>query len=193
MSARFDAALLYAAQLHRTQLRKGTTVPYLSHLLSVSSLVLEAGGDEDQAIAGLLHDALEDQGSHTSHAEIGRRFGARVADIVLACSHSEYGDGEPADPLKSWRWRRERYLEHLAVAPDEVLLVSRADKLHNARAIQADLLTVGPAVWGRFRTGVRGQRWYYSSLSAVYSRRLPGAQSVLLASIAATFGEEATQ
>ena len=180
LTARYDKALAYAADLHRTQVRKGTTIPYLSHLLAVSSLVLEAGGDEQLAIAGLLHDALEDQGHATSHEEISYRFGQRCADIVLACSHSEYGGGEPEDLLERWRWRRERYLAHLADAPDDVLLVSRADKLHNARAIEADLRDIGPALWTRFRTGVEGQLWYYGALTDLFEQRLPGGQSTSL-------------
>jgi len=182
LTGRYDEALLYAAELHRTQARKGTTIPYLAHLVGVSSLVLEAGGDEDQAIAGLLHDAIEDQGHLTSHQEIARRYGERVAGIVLACSHSEYGGDEPTDPIERWRWRREQYLAHLEQAPLDVLMVSRADKLHNARAIVVDLDEHGDAVWSRFRTGAEGQLWYYGSLAEIFTRRIPGAQTRALTS-----------
>lgn len=182
LTGRYDEALLYAAELHRTQARKGTTIPYLGHLVGVSSLVLEAGGDEDQAIAGLLHDAIEDQGHLTSHQEIARRYGERVAGIVLACSHSEYGGDEPTDPIERWRWRREQYLAHLEQAPLDVLMVSRADKLHNARAIVVDLDEHGDAVWSRFRTGAEGQLWYYGSLAEIFTRRIPGAQTRALTS-----------
>ncbi len=177
LTARYDEGLSYAADLHRTQVRKGTAIPYLAHLLGVSSLVLEAGGDEDQAIAGLLHDAVEDQGQQTSYEEIARRFGERAAGIVLACSHSEYGGDEPTDPIERWRWRREQYLAHLKQAPLDVLMVSRADKLHNARAIVLDLDEHRAAVWSRFRTGAEGQLWYYGCLADIFTRRIPGPQT----------------
>lgn len=182
LTTRYDEALLYAAELHRTQVRKGTTIPYLAHLVGVSSLVLEAGGDEDQAIAGLLHDAIEDQGHQTSYDEIARRFGDRVAGIVLACSHSEYGGEEPTDPGERCRWRREQYLAHLETASLDVLMVSRADKLHNARAIVLDLDDHGDAVWSRFRTGAEGQLWYYTGLAKIFTRHIPGPQTRALTS-----------
>ena len=126
------AALDYAADAHQTQARKGSTIPYLSHLLGVSSLVIEYGGDEDQAIAGLLHDAIEDCGAK-HEAIISDRFGPRVARIVRACTDA---DSFPKPP---WRARKEAYLRHLETADRDALLVSCCDKLHNARTIVTDL------------------------------------------------------
>ncbi len=123
-------------QAHARQKRKGTETPYVSHLLGVASLVLEHGGDEEQAIAALLHDAVEDQGAHQEPV-IRERFGDRVADIVLGCTDA---DTLPKPP---WRERKERYIEHLEHASSDVLLVSCADKVHNARAIVTDLKTHG--------------------------------------------------
>src|SRR6185503_9823772 len=129
LSQRFESALVFAARLHGRQLRKGTCVPYVSHLLAVASLVLEDGGDEDEAIAALLHDAVEDQGGLPTLDRIRAEFGARVADIVLGCTDA---DSLPKPP---WRERKERHLSHLRTAPDGVRRVSAADTLHNARAI----------------------------------------------------------
>lgn len=131
----------------------------------------EPGGDEDQAIAGLLHDSIEDQGDKISHARLLERFGAGVADLVRACSDTE------VDPKPPWRERKEAYLEHLETADPAVLLVSRADKLHNARAILADLREHGERVWERFNAGRDQQIWYYRSLAEVFTHRLPGPQS----------------
>jgi (p)ppGpp synthase/HD superfamily hydrolase len=175
LSTRYDGALVYTHQLHRDQERKGSGIPYVSHLIAVSSLVLEAGGDEDEAIAGLLHDSLEDQGDRTSYEEIASRFGDRVAMIVRACSDTE------VVPKPPWRSRKEAYIAHLESVDDGVLRVSRADKLHNARSILADLLTVGPAVWERFNQPRDQVLWYYRGLADTFARRLPGAQTQLLA------------
>ncbi len=168
LSNRYDDALVYAHALHREQVRKGGDVPYVSHLLAVSSLVLEAGGDEDQAVAALLHDALEDQGDKTSYEDILERFGTRVAEIVRGCSDTEL------DPKPPWPERKAAYLTRLETEGEEVLLVSVADKLHNARATLADRRAEGSSVWDRFNVGVDEQRWYYTALCAVFTRRLPG-------------------
>jgi (p)ppGpp synthase/HD superfamily hydrolase len=186
LSPRFDEAVAYASALHRTQLRKSTRIPYVSHLLSVCALALEAGADEEQAIAALLHDALEDQGHRTSASEIARRFGDRVARIVVACSDTD-------DDYLPWRSRKEEYLEHLESAPEEVLLVSRADKLHNARAILIDLREHGETMWRRFHAGPAQQLWYYRSLADVFSRRLPGQQSDELVRTVDAIAEETGQ
>ena len=155
---RFADALVYAQRLHAAQTRKGTEIPYISHLLAVTALVIEHGGDEDQAIAALLHDAAEEQGGWPVLAAIRERFGERVAAAVEGLSDTF------EDPKPPWRPRKERYLAHLRVAgPDEVL-VSLADKLHNARSIQRDLLLHGPETWSRFRGGREGTLWYYRSL-----------------------------
>lgn len=164
---RFAEAVDWAAELHRDQVRKGTAIPYLSHLLAVASLTLEAGGDEEDAIAGVLHDAIEDTGA--TSAEIEQRFGSKVATIVLACSDAT------EHPKPPWRQRKEAYLAHLAdpTTPVEVLRVSAADKLHNARSIVGDYRTVGAQLWDRFSVGVDDQLWYYTSLAKTLSRRLP--------------------
>lgn len=170
-----DAASL-AFAIHADQVRKGTTTPYISHLMAVAAIVLEHGGDEEQACAGLLHDAIEDGGAQWE-AVIRERFGARVAGIVRACTDA---DIQPKPP---WRARKEAYLAHLDTAHPDALLVSAADKLHNARAILSDLQTHGPAVFDRFNAGRDGTLWYYESLSAVLSRRLPGALTRDLADV----------
>ncbi len=158
LSAKYSEALVYAADLHRDQVRKGVGIPYVSHLLAVSSLVLEAGGDETAAIAALLHDALEDQGRDgATEREIRERFGEDVLVIVKGCTDAE------VVPKPPWRARKEAYVAHLPHASAQVRLVSSADKLHNARAIVADLRKHGSALWGRF-TGGRESLWYYASL-----------------------------
>ena len=158
LSQRFEKALVWATQLHAGQYRKGTDVPYISHLLGVTSLVLENGGDEDEAIAALLHDAAEDQGGRATLQEIRRRFGSRVADIVKGCSDAM------TQPKPPWRARKEAYIAHLSHATASELLVSTADKLHNARSILADYRTLGEALWQRFNGGKEGTLWYYRAL-----------------------------
>jgi (p)ppGpp synthase/HD superfamily hydrolase len=161
-------ALVWAAELHATQYRTDTSVPYLAHLLATCALVLEHGGDEDQAIAALLHDAVEDQGGAPRLAEIGDRFGARVARIVEACSDRVLAPGEVAP---EWRERKEAYLVQLRSEPPEVLLVTACDKLNNASVIVRDLGRIGRDVWGRFTAGREGQLWYYASLVAAFEGR----------------------
>jgi (p)ppGpp synthase/HD superfamily hydrolase len=162
LSSRFEDALVLAARLHARQRRKGSGVPYVSHLLGVASLVLEDGGDEDQAIAALLHDAVEDQGGPPTLEVIRARFGDTVAGIVLGCTDSD------TIPKPPWRERKERYIAHLRHAPVAVRRVSAADKLHNARTIVADLRTVGDSIWSRFTADRDGTLWYYRSLVAVF-------------------------
>ncbi len=157
-STRFEEALVYATRLHEGQVRKGTQTPYIAHLLSVAGLVLEAGGSEDQVIAALLHDGPEDQGGEKTLQEIRQRFGDAVADIVAECS-------DTFEALKPpWKQRKLAYLEHLATASSETLLVSCADKVHNARSIVSDYRTLGEALWGRFNGGREGTLWYYRAL-----------------------------
>lgn len=161
LTARFDDALAYTATLHRAQIRKGTRIPYISHLLAVASLALEHGADEDTAIAALLHDAVEDCGGEPVAAAIEARFGPRVAAIVRACSDAA---GEPKPP---WRQRKLAYLAHLRAERDPAtLLVSASDKLHNARALLLDLRTDGPSMWSRFNAGEDGSLWYYREVVA---------------------------
>jgi len=159
LTARFEAALAFASSTHRDQARKGTDVPYVAHLLAVSSLVLEHGADEDTAIAALLHDAAEDQGGSAMLEEIRSRFGPRVARIVEGCT-----DALEA-PKPPWRERKERYLLHVRDMTPEVRLVSMADKLHNARTILADYRRIGETLWTRFRGGREGSLWYYRSVT----------------------------
>ena len=175
---RLGDATALAARIHAGQLRKGTTIPYVSHLLAVAAIVLEHGGDEDQACAALLHDAVEDGGAQWEPV-IAEQFGPRVAAIVRACTDA---DTLPKPP---WRARKEAYLAHLEHEGADALLVSAADKLHNARAIVADLETHGPAMFSRFNAGREGTLWYYAALSEVFSRRLPG---VLARELAAAVG-----
>ena len=160
--SRFEEALVLAARLHASQKRKDKDLPYISHLLAVTSLVLEDGGDEDEAIAALLHDAVEDQGGLRTLAEIRRRFGERVAEIVEGCSDSL------SLPKPPWQDRKLAYLEHLRNASPSVRRVSLADKLHNARTILADLEQDGESVWERFNGGKEGSLWYYRSLLEIF-------------------------
>ncbi|RFP89721.1 bifunctional (p)ppGpp synthetase/guanosine-3',5'-bis(diphosphate) 3'-pyrophosphohydrolase [Rhodobacteraceae bacterium 63075] len=168
LTHRFDDALAHASALHRSQTRKGSGTPYIAHLMSVSALVLEYGGDEDQAIAGLLHDAVEDQGGMATHAEITRRYGPRVASIVLECSDS---DGEEK---AAWQTRKDAYIAGVATKSDDAVLVTACDKLHNATSILHDLTNLGDALWSRFTAGRTGTLWYYRALSDALSMRLPG-------------------
>jgi (p)ppGpp synthase/HD superfamily hydrolase len=165
----FQEALVYAAQVHAGHARKGgAQIPYLAHLMSVAALVLENGGDEDQAIAALLHDAIEDQGDRTNMAELRSRFGDRVASIVEACSDT---DQRPKPP---WLGRKQAYIERMRSAPADVLLVALADKVHNARSTLTDLQVEGGTAWRKFGSSVEQQLWYYRTLSDLFSQRLPG-------------------
>ena len=167
LTQRLGQALALAVQAHDGQMRKGTAIPYIAHPMGVASIALEFGASEDQAIAALLHDALEDGGPHYAPL-IEAQFGAGVLALVQACT-----DGVPdASGAKAdWGERKRAYLAHLAEAPDKVLLVSGADKLHNARAIVSDLITIGPDVFKRFKAGREGTLWYYRALADVFTRR----------------------
>ncbi len=167
LSENFDKALVYASQLHRNQIRKGSGVPYIAHLISVSSRVIVAGGSEVQAIAGLLHDAAEDQGGKATLDDIQKRFGLHVAQIVADCTDSW------VEPKPDWRPRKEAYLSALPAKPTTSLLVSLADKVDNAEAILQDYRSVGEDLWSRFTGGRQGTIWYYRSLSTIFARALP--------------------
>jgi (p)ppGpp synthase/HD superfamily hydrolase len=180
LSETYDRALVYASVVHREQTRKGTTIPYVSHVLAVSSLVLEHGGDETAAIAALLHDAAEDQGGESTLREIETLFGAAVAGIVRDCSDALPAPGREKPP---WRARKTSYLEHLRSAAPRTLLVSASDKVHNLRAILADLRTHGDGVWERFKGGKEGSLWYYRELAAIFKERGPEALATELARI----------
>lgn len=161
----FVEAFTYAAALHGEQRRKGTEIPYLSHLLAVAAIVLEHGGTETQAIAALLHDAIEDHPRDgRTREEIRDRFGEDVLAIVEACTDNR-GDPEPP-----WRVRKERYLGHLPDTATDARLVSVADKVHNARAILADFRAVGDALWSRFNVGKAEVLWYYRTLADAFSQ-----------------------
>ena len=164
LSVRFESALVFAFQLHARQVRKGGQIPYIAHLLAVAALVLEDGGDEDQAIAALLHDAVEDQGGKQTLQLIQERYGENVAQIVAGCTDADH------IPKPPWRQRKETYLEHLIRATAEVRRVSLADKLHNARSLSQDLRRDGEAVWGRFKGGKQGTLWYYHSLVDIFGQ-----------------------
>ena len=172
LTPRFGEAMTFALFLHGGQERKGSRVPYMGHLLGTAALVLHFGGDEDQAIAALLHDSAEDQGGLPTLEAVRRAFGGRVAGIVRRCSDTF------EDPKPEWRQRKEAYLRRLASETAPVLLVSAADKLDNARAIVADLRAIGgrrreearKGYWHRFNGKRDGTLWYYDRLVAAYSR-----------------------
>jgi (p)ppGpp synthase/HD superfamily hydrolase len=158
-----------ACELHTGQVRKGSEgIPYVGHLLGVASIVIEDGGDEDEAIAALLHDAPEDQGGKATLDRIRAEYGKRVGEIVEACTDTL------ENPKPPWRERKERYIAHLEAAPEGVLRVSLADKVHNARAILADYREVGEELWSRFRGTREESLWYYRTLAVLFSRRRPG-------------------
>ena len=168
LSHRFNEALSYAESLHREQKRKGTNIPYVSHLLIVSSLVLENGGSEDQAIAALLHDAVEDQGGEPRLTEIREKYGEAVAQIVADCTDAW------VEPKPEWKVRKVSYINSLQKKDASSLLVSLADKTHNAEAILQDYKEIGDALWKRFNAGKEGTLWYYGKLSEQFNALLPG-------------------
>ena len=166
-TARFREALEYAVQLHERQRRKGSDTPYIAHLLSVTAIVLEHGASEDEAIAALLHDAVEDQGGAPVREEIRRRFGPVVAAIVDGCSDSE------TNPKPPCRKRKEKFLAQLPAAGRSVHLVSAADKLHNVRALVDDYREHGESLWDRFSGGRAGTLWYYRAVADALASALP--------------------
>jgi (p)ppGpp synthase/HD superfamily hydrolase len=167
LGPRLQRAFRYAAEKHAGQTRKQTAVPYLSHLMAVASLVLEAGGDEDMAIAALLHDVVEDCGGMPRLREVRKQFGPRVAKIVKGCTDSF------VEPKREWAERKKDYLRELKHADAETRLVSASDKLHNVRTILADYRLDGEDVWKRFSGKKEGTLWYYRALSDEYRRRKP--------------------
>ncbi|NES04529.1 MAG: HD domain-containing protein [Okeania sp. SIO2F4] len=162
LSHRFTEALVYATQLHAHQTRKGSKVPYISHLLGVASIALEYGADEDEAIAALLHDAIEDQGGPPIRAEIRLKFGERVTEIVDGCTDTD------TTPKPPWEERKKAYINRIANASPSVRLVSAADKLHNIRSILKDYRTQGDVLWDIFKGGKQGTLWYYRSLVTAF-------------------------
>lgn len=158
MTDRVSEAFAYASALHREQRRKGSGSPYLCHLMGVAGLVMEGGGDEEECIAALLHDAVEDQGGPPVAAEIRRRFGGRVADIVMACTEDKWAG-------LTWRERKQASVEAVPRMDRSALLVLTADKLHNVRALVSELRKDGSAAWDRFRGGREGTAWYYRAMA----------------------------
>ncbi len=167
-TGRLDEAFAFARHLHRDQVREGTAIPALAHLMAVSALVMEHGGDEDQAVAALLHNAAEDQGGLATLQAIRERFGGPVAAIVSDCTEAW------TDPKPPWRARKEAYLAALPGKPRRSLLVALADEVHNAETIAADYRALGNALWPRFRVGREGVTWYYSELAGAFADLLPG-------------------
>jgi (p)ppGpp synthase/HD superfamily hydrolase len=164
LTSRFEEALVFAFNLHKKQTRKSIPVPYFAHLMGVASLVLEAGGDEDTAIAALLHDAVEDQGGYATLEVIRHKFGDHVAGIVDICSDAY------ESPKPPWRERKEKTLMKLRGAPTDARLVSVADKLYNARTTILALKSDGNNVWSRFNGGKDGTLWYYRSLLDIFKK-----------------------
>jgi (p)ppGpp synthase/HD superfamily hydrolase len=175
LTDRFERALLYATHVHGGQVRKGTTTPYVAHLLAVSATVMEYGGDEDLAIAALLHDSVEDQGGKARLEDVRNRFGDRVARVVVACSDS-VADTAKGEQKPDWQERKKAYITHLDSADDDVLRVSLADKVHNARAILRDLRKpdVRQTIWSRFSQPREKTLWYYRALADTFRKRWPG-------------------
>jgi (p)ppGpp synthase/HD superfamily hydrolase len=171
LTSRFDQALQYSTLIHAGQTRKATVIPYLAHLLGVASIALEYGAGEDEAIGALLHDAGEDAGGAGRIQDIRCRFGDAVADIVEGCTDTLI------TPKPPWRIRKEEYLAHLPQASTSVRLVSAADKLHNARAIQREYRRLGDGLWSKFNGGKEGTLWYYRSLVKVF--RVAGANELI--------------
>jgi GTP pyrophosphokinase len=160
LSERFTTALTYATQLHANQVRKGSGVPYIAHLLGVASIALEYGANEDEAIAALLHDAI----GAATREEIRRRFGDNVTAIVDGCTDAD------TTPKPPWRQRKEEYIAHIPTASASVLLVSSADKLYNAQSILKDYRVLGESLWQRFQGGKEGTLWYYRELVEVFKQ-----------------------
>jgi len=175
LGPQFDEAEAYARVAHADHVRKGSGVPYMAHLLGVASLVLEDGGDEDEAIAALLHDAVEDQGGPSRLEDIRARFGTRIADIVEGCSDAI---PEPGQAKRDWWDRKCEHLDHLAhvdgALREPLLRVSMADKLSNLRATVRDAGRGDEDFWRVFKHGAASQLWYYGRMIDVFHDRLPG-------------------
>ena len=178
LSPAFNDAVIWALDLHAKQLRKGTDIPYVSHLMMVTANVLEAGGTETEAIAAILHDAVEDTAATVE--EVRDRFGDEVAAIVDSCTDAD------VIPKPPWKERKLAYIKHLKEAPESVLIVSMSDKLHNSGAILADYRDIGEALWDRFSGGREGTLWYYTELAKVFEGKASGRTRRLAESISRT-------
>ena len=163
LTSRFETALDFAFHLHKNQYRKGSNIPYISHLLAVTAIVIENGGSENQAIAALLHDAVEDQGGYDTLQKIEEQYGSEVAEIVEGCTDAF------TDPKPEWKGRKTAYLTKLEQSPDSILLVSLADKVHNAHSILRDLQSNEKNIWEKFKGGKEGTLWYYQSLVKIFN------------------------
>jgi GTP pyrophosphokinase len=185
----FSSALTYATHLHAQQTRKGSDLPYISHLLGVASITMEYGGGEDECIAALLHDAAEDQGGKPTLEAIRMKFGEHVAHIVEGCTdaYAEAGAKKPA-----WEKRKAGYIADLQDASESVRLVSAADKLHNARAVLADYREHGDKVFDRFKKSKDETLWYYRRLANTFREVLPGHLSEELHRTVNTLEKEST-
>jgi len=166
LSSKFESALIFATKLHATQTRKGNDVPYISHLMAVSGLVLEAGGTEDEAIAALLHDAAEDQGGKKMLKRIRSHYGDAVAEIVDQCTDAY------SKPKPPWRKRKEKYIADIPHKTPSARLVSLADKVHNAQAILRDYKVVGEELWDRFNGTKENTLWYYRELAEKFKENM---------------------
>ena len=170
LTAKFTSAVDYARHIH-IERRKGTDIPYMAHLLGVASLVMGEAGragfqvTEDMVIAALLHDAVEDHGGLLRQQDIEQNFGPNVARMVEGLSDSF---SEDASKKLSWMERKQAYIQRLRGEPEDVRLISAADKLYNARAILEDYREIGPKVWDRFKRGRSDQIWYFDELIAVF-------------------------
>ena len=167
LGPRFLRAFLFAADKHSGQARKASTIPYIAHLMGVASLALEAGGDEDIAIAALLHDVVEDCGGAPMLKEVRRSFGKHVAEMVDGCTDAD------TEPKPSWRERKEKYIRRLKTEAADTRLVSASDKLNNIRSIISDYRAIGESVWSRFNGGRDGTLWYYRTLRDEFLRSKP--------------------
>jgi len=183
LTARVAEAFAFAEALHRAQTRKGTAIPYISHPMSVAALVLEHGGDEDQAIAALLHDAVEDQGGLETLRQIRNRFGPRVASLVMSCTDAVARPGEPKPP---WRERKLAYVEKLATMPAEAALITTCDKIHNLTCLILDVQQDGPSTLSRFARPA-SLRWYYEAVAAGLAPHRDRAPVARLQALARTF------
>lgn len=184
VTSTFGEALRFASELHATQARKGTQIPYISHLMTVSAMVLEAGGSETAAIGALLHDAAEDQGGEETLHRIRDQFGMAVEEIVRHCSDDIVAEGEEKRP---WLERKQQYISRLADTDSthDALLVSLADKLHNCTAIVNDVSLYGDAVWKRFNAPPEAIAWYYQEIVAIAKKKLPQNRLTILLDLCA--------
>jgi (p)ppGpp synthase/HD superfamily hydrolase len=185
LSPKFTEALLYAGELHGRQRRKGSGIPFMAHLLGVTAIVMEDGGDEEEGIAALLHDAVEDHPrAGLTEREIGERFGARVHAIVMGCTEPDPHALE--DGTKGpWEGRKQGYIDYLrTAAATDVLRVATADKLYNARSIINDMRLVGEEVWSRFSVPKAKTLWYYRQVTDALVAATPPDRSRLVRELA---------